>query len=140
MDVQISEEIDEISAQKDDAQEYQLRIDEHLFRRIERQLSRLKLKNGEKHTKQAWIENAIEKKLKKNQGLKILNPKKKYRSIKLILKKENSKKMDHIIASLKKMLGGYSKKIWILDAIEDSLEEEEHDIEQILQEIQNTSN
>jgi flavin-dependent dehydrogenase len=123
------EEVED-SRERSELKEYQLRIDEHLFGRIERQLARIRLAEGKRPSKQAWIEKAIKNKLHKNRGSKILNPKRKYRSIKLLLDFEVSEKLEKQLGTLKTIMRGYSKKTWILDAIEDALLEEEHLIDE----------
>lgn len=117
---------------RSESKEYQLRISEHLFGRIERQLVRLELTEGKKQTKQAWIEKAIRRKLHNSRGSKLLNPKRKYRSIKLLLERDIASRVEKQLSTLKKIMRGYSKKTWILDAIEDALLEEEHLLEESL--------
>jgi len=118
-----------------ETQDYQLRISEHLYRRIEQQVAYLKHEEGEKISKSDWIINSILRKLEKDRGARFLNQPKKYRTVKLSLKKDLSKKLDQLLDSSKKILGGYSKKRWIQDAIEDMLEEESHKVERLAHQI-----
>lgn len=111
-------------------------ISPSIYNRVDELIYMFKHVSGESITKQDWFSKAIKEKLK-NENDDLLVPKKKVFQVKIDDKtnKALSDKIEHI----KKFRKNYSKKQWILEAIQEKLAREEMLIKKIIKEAKNSN-
>ena len=97
------------------------------YKRLERHILRLKRMGNNRITKHSWVEAAIREKWEREKKLHPDNvPEEK--GISLKLPKYLSKGVESIVSFIKKYRRSYSKKQWIVEAIEEKLEQESKDV------------
>lgn len=106
---------------------YVLGMNERLAKRLDSHMRVLKIVDGRTVNRQSWVLNAIHTKLEQDKDAKMLNVgKPKYIAIPLSPEMviELEKRMD----LMKKLTGYSSQKKWIIEAIEEQFEREEHKV------------
>jgi metal-responsive CopG/Arc/MetJ family transcriptional regulator len=112
---------------------YSVTIDEQLYKRIEKHIRILKYIEQKGLTRQKWIMDAVKAKLQKdNQSSHTELPKDRYLVLKI--NKLISEKIESIV-SLQKKFRSYSKKQWLLEAICEQLDSEEHKTKKFLDDL-----
>lgn len=105
-----------------------IKVSNRMLRRMQKHISAVNYDKNLDLTQQDWIGKAIEEKLSKE----LENPLKDVNSIKQIsirIERDLRNQLDQVLENLKshgRQYRGYSKKSWILDAIEEKLEREEN--------------
>lgn len=113
---------------------YTITIDERLYQRLEKHLRILRHIEHKGLSKQKWVMDAIKEKLEKedcdkNSALP------KDRHLVLMLNELINVKIASKVNVQKQFRNSYSKKQWLLEAIYEKLENEEHKTKQFLDEL-----
>lgn len=111
---------------------YTIRIGESLYERLDQHILLLNHVEQTDHSKQSWILEAIQDKLKGEEGSSLI-PKVKHVHFKV--PKDLSRKIVNRVEFIRKFRDSYSKKKWILEAIEEKLEKEENKTKKLIEEI-----
>jgi hypothetical protein len=122
------EKEDRISNILDHIKNYSIRIGERLYIRINKHILFLKHLNKSQN-KQAWIEEAILDKLKKEEeqdGIECIS-REKHLSFKI--RSQIDTRIEKRVEFIKKIRGSFSKKQWLLEAIYEKLDTEEEETE-----------
>lgn len=113
---------------------YTIQIGEHLAEKIDRHLRLLKFCGKKDVRKQAWIKEAILKKLSNEEHLPPYNfPKQK--NLNLDVDPELRERMERVVNSIRKVRRTYSKKQWILEALAEKLELEEEEAKSLVRNL-----
>lgn len=111
---------------KDSCVQYSITLAPFLQKKLDSHLQTLKFLHHPEKVRQTWILNAINEKILREKDSKAVS-KEKYLGI--TLKKGTLKKLESKLAEISKMLPGYSKKQWVLEAIEEKLDEEKEAVQ-----------
>lgn len=115
---------------------YTVTISPYLHNRLEQLILIAKISNPGRQTKQKWVLDAIKEKLAREEKSKEIIPE---RKLNLKIDDSTFKKLKRRVELIKQFRTSYSKKQWIVDAILEKLEKDDHKIEQILHEINHPS-
>lgn len=116
------------------AKGYTVKIDEQLFKRLEKHIKVLKRIEQTGISKQTWITDAIKEKLAKDKDPGNMDlPKERHLTLKI--NDPINEKIDAKVNILKQLQASYSKKKWLLEAIYEKLESEEPKTKQYLEDL-----
>ena len=114
---------------------YTLRLSQTLLNRIEKHLACLKFIQNSSPSKRKWVMEALHKKLNREKSLNFPDLPKRG-TVLLEIDPNLSDALDQRVELIRKVRGSYSLKSWMVDAIEERLEQEMRDAEQKAAEIQ----
>ncbi len=103
---------------------YSLRLGRHLFEKLNKHVTLLKLIEGKRKTKQEWIAEAIREKLEREpdpEHCASYTPK----VITIRLDEDTDRSLESKVDMLKRMHGNFSKRQLLVEAIQEKLENEE---------------
>jgi hypothetical protein len=115
---------------------YSIKIDAHLHKKLERHLKILKHLDQQSLSKQKWVMDAVQEKLSAEQNEKEI-PKNFFLSLRINV--STNKKIESKVEYEKKFRDSYSKKQWLIEAINEKLEREEQKAKKLLEESRNLS-
>ncbi len=117
---------------------YTLRLSQTLLHRIEKHLACLKFIQNSSPSKRKWVMEALNKKINKEKSLNFPDLPKRG-TILLEIDSDLSDALDQRVELIRKVRGSYSLKSWMVDAIEERLEQEMRLAEQKAAQIQSES-
>lgn len=108
-------------------------LDEYLFNRIEKHVLICRSLENSKKKKQQWIQEAIEEKLEREDHPKNI-PIPRDKGVNFKLPSQTYQKLEKRLKLIKKVKGSFSRKRWIIEAIEEKLERESFKLEKFMEE------
>ncbi|MFQ5729703.1 MAG: hypothetical protein ACE5GN_05020 [Waddliaceae bacterium] len=116
---------------KDKTTQFSIRIDERLYNRIDNHIRILQQTKSAANKRIPWVISAIEKKLAREKPLGYTNiPKEKTMGIRMDA--ELHQQLADRVNLIRKFRSSYNKKLWVLEAIQEKIEQEEPKARQIL--------
>lgn len=115
--------------EKNKSIQVRIKLKQSLYQQFLKHLQDLKEKNHPDRTQKAWIYNAILKKIERDEASLDI-PKAKHLALKL--DEDLSDRLEARIEEICKTIPHYTKKQWILDAIEEKLEAEKEIVQDAL--------
>jgi hypothetical protein len=119
--------------QKSKTQQYSVSISPVLYNKLDQHVFILRKLLGIHRTKKDWLIAAIEEKLEREAAE---NNYGKAKRISFKIDPLTKKKLDERIQNIRKLRDTFSKKQWVLDAIQERLDQEEEKVRKELQEYQ----
>ncbi len=115
-----------------DKQQHSIKIGDALFKKIDNHIRTIQRLGKAQRNKGEWIQDAIKEKLEKVKNLNVNSlPREKYLSVKL--SKALSEELKRSVELLDRILNGYSKKKFILEAALEKLDREEDLLKNLLE-------
>ena len=112
--------------------QYSIKLDPFLKDKLDDHLQTLKFLHHPEKSRQTWILNAINEKIDREEDSEVLS-KEKYLSV--TLSEATRAKLEERLAEISQVIPGYSKKKWLLEAIEEKLEEERELVQSKISEL-----
>lgn len=110
---------------------YGIRLSEHLFEKLEKHVMLLRHLDGSTMSKHAWIIQAIQDKLDKEEDLRLSSIPKE-RSMSIRLPEKLAEQLDKQVDIIGNFRVSFSKKKYIVEAIFEKLEQEEKKAQKLL--------
>ena len=117
--------------ESDNRKPFKVNINNHLYKRISNHIKILKNLDNRSTSNQSWISNAIRKKIEKDLDKNI--PEKK--SLFMKIDPKTISEIEKRVEFIRKFHNSYSKAKWIIEAIEDQLEEEKEKVQNLIKNI-----
>lgn len=117
--------------QKNKVQQYTVSISPLLHGKIEKHVFLLQKLLNSTHTKHDWLIEAIESKLSKEEHNKEISKEKR---VTFRIDFLTKKKLEDRVRMIRRFRNSYSKRQWVLDAIQEKLDNEEEKIKSTLKE------
>lgn len=114
---------------------YSLKIGEDLHNKINKQILLLKHLEDPSFSKQRWIREAIQDKLKRQEEESSLDGICKERSLNFKLEHFLAKRIDSCINKIKKMRYSFSRKQWFIEAFYEKLDQDEQKAKKLLEKM-----
>lgn len=115
-------------------QSYSLSIGENLWNRIDKHINLLKHLDNKSISKQNWVKEALEERLALSEKADFDKiPKAKHMNFKI--NESLNFKIEQEVKVIKKLRKSYSKKKWIVDALYDKLDREDHKARSLIEKI-----
>lgn len=119
------EEADVDDREEDSEHSFSLRVGNTLFKQLDGHIFLLRRKEEKPITKQAWIEAAVQEKLEREKNHSSITKEKR---LQFKLSKDILKAILSNINFCKKLRKSYSKRQWLLEAVEERLLREEQEV------------
>ncbi len=114
---------------------YSLRVGKSMNQKLTRHIPILQVTDSKFFNMHKWIENAIEEKMRKEKDNPESDIDLQTKSISLKINEHIYKKLTKKIDSLKSIHGSYSKKTWLVEAIQEKLASESKEVAKKLKQI-----
>lgn len=109
-----------------------------LHEKIKKHVYLRKILNKDSTTQKKWVANAIKEKLKREELNNLIKAEPPQIFFMVNIPKEDMEKIDRTVNLYKEVLKTtYSRKKWILDAIEEQLDNEKQELEKDFKDLQN---
>lgn len=118
---------------------YSVTMDGQLYKRLERHLDILKHAENVGLTRQKWVTDAVLEKIAKEESQNYSEiPKANFLMVRFL--KTISDKISNLVDKQKPFKRNFNKKQWILEAIQEKLEQEEPKTKKFLEKLSNKNN
>lgn len=123
---------------KKNLKRYTLRVSEHLFKKIEKQILVLKYLDNRCQSKQEWIQTAVKEKIENE---KEISPESipKERRLHFKIEKNHGDYISGMVSFRKQFRESFSQKQWLIEAIQEKLEREGPKTEKLLKDLKTST-
>ncbi|MGA8164358.1 MAG: hypothetical protein WB791_04945 [Waddliaceae bacterium] len=117
---------------------YTIRVNEHFFEKIDKQISILKYLEGQSQSKQRWIQEAVKEKIE-NEKEKDPQSIPMEKRLHFKLAKKDSEYISQRVSFVKKFRESFSQKQWLIEAIQEKLDREKIKTEKVLNDLKKSN-